>query len=66
LVEQQKVTKGHWRLIKLEVNINGKALFFKTIDVKEQLQNTDFKPLPADITPQQAAKMLVLGLSGRL
>ena len=59
LVEQREVTTGHWRLTKLEVNVNGKALFFKTIDVKQNVQNTDFKLLEADITLQQGARMLV-------
>jgi hypothetical protein len=34
VVEQREVGKGHWELTRLDVDMNGKALFFKTIEVK--------------------------------
>ena len=58
LVEQQEVGRGYWRLTKLDVNMNGKALFFKTINVKQKQQNSDLKPVSADTTLQEAAQML--------
>ena len=57
-VEQTEVGKGHWELTRLDVNMNGKALFFKTIDVKQNLQNSNFKPVPRDVTLRRAAELL--------
>lgn len=57
-VEQREVGKGHWGLTRMDVNMNGKALFFKTIGVKQEVRNSNFKPVPAGVTLQQAALML--------
>jgi len=57
-VEQSEVAKGRWELTRLDVNMNGKALFFKTIDVKQKLCNSNFKPVPPEITLEEAAQML--------
>jgi hypothetical protein len=57
-VEQREVGKGHWELTRMDVNMNGKALFFKTIDVKQEVRNLNFKPVPSGVTLQQAALML--------
>jgi hypothetical protein len=43
----------------MDVNMNGKALFFKTIDVKQEVRNSNFKPVPAGVILQQAALMLM-------
>jgi len=58
LVEQQEVRSGCWKLTDLEVNMKGKALFFKTIDVNQKLQNFNFDPVAAETTLQDAAQML--------
>lgn len=58
VVEQREVGKGHWELTRLDVNMSGKALFFKTVQVRQSVRNSDFKPVPADITLQQAAQIL--------
>lgn len=57
-VEQREVGKGHWELTRLDVNMNGKALFFKTIDVKQNVSNSNFKPVPPEITLEQAVRLL--------
>jgi hypothetical protein len=57
-VEQREVGKGYWELTRIDVNMNGKALFFKTINVKQNVRNSDFKPVSAGVTLQQAAQML--------
>src|SRR5665213_1608416 len=57
-VEQAEVGKGHWELTRLNVDMNGKVLFFKTIDVKQNVQNFNFKSVPTEITLQRAAELL--------
>jgi hypothetical protein len=42
----------------LDVQMDGKALFFKTIAVREKEVDTDFRPLPGDTTLKQAAEFL--------
>ena len=61
IVEQREVGPGHWELTRLDVNMNGKALFFKTVEVKQMVENYDFRPLPPEITLQQAAQLLTRG-----
>jgi hypothetical protein len=58
MVEQQEVGKGDWELSRLDVEMNGRALFFKTISVKQKVLNSNFKPVPAGTTLQQAARIL--------
>jgi len=61
VVEQREIAKGHWELTRLDVNMNGKALFFKTIEVKQIVENSDFRPVPAEVTLEQAAQILKRG-----
>jgi hypothetical protein len=58
LVKQQDLGSGHWELTTMDVQMNGKALFFKTIAVREQEIDTHFQPVPDDITLQQAFEVL--------
>jgi hypothetical protein len=58
LVTQQDLGSGHWELTKLDVEMNGKALFFKTIAVREKELNTDFQQVPEGIRPRQAFELL--------
>jgi hypothetical protein len=58
LVKQQEVGPRHWEMTVLNVEMNGKALFFKTIDVTQRVTYTDFHPLTAEITPEKAAQRL--------
>ena len=57
-VRQQQVGEGHWDLSFMKVQMNGKALFFKTINVSETKSLTDYEPLPGGATLQQAADLL--------
>ena len=41
-VRQQEVTPGHWEMTRMDVQMNGKALFFKTISVRTNEIDTDF------------------------
>lgn len=57
-VRQEEVAPGHWDLKTLNVQMNGRALFFKTIAVLEKKSITDYRPLPQNTTLQQAAAKL--------
>ena len=58
-VEQGDLGSGHWEMTLLDVEMNGKALFFKTIAVREKQAYTDFRQEPEGITPQQAFEFLL-------
>jgi hypothetical protein len=58
LIEQQDVGEGHWELTRLNINVNGRALFFKTINVHQKEQDSDFKPVRAGTTVEDAAQAL--------
>jgi hypothetical protein len=58
LVKQQEVGPRHWEMTVLNVEMNGKALFFKTIDVEQKVTYTNFRPLTTEITPEKAAQRL--------
>lgn len=57
-VVQAEVVPGHWEIVKLLVDMHGKALFFKSISVQQDETRSDYKLLPADITLAQGSKMI--------
>lgn len=57
LVRQQEVGPGCWEMTTMDVQMTGKALFFKTIDVRQQEIDSEFQPVPASATIEQAAEM---------
>ena len=58
LVKQQEVGSGHWETTLMDVRMNGKALFFKNIDVAEKDIYTNFQPVTDGITFEKAAELL--------
>jgi hypothetical protein len=56
VVKQQDLGEGRWEVTTLNVEMNGKALFFKTIAVRERESDTDFKPVAPNMTLREAAK----------
>jgi hypothetical protein len=58
-VEQRELSPGQWDLTFMEVDMKGKALFFKTIDVNEKEYRSDFRTVPDDLTLAEAADMLI-------
>ncbi len=60
VVRQKNVGGGHWEMVELNVQMDGKALFFKTIAVREKEFYSDFRPLPEQTTLQQAGPLLAL------
>ena len=57
-VEQRELSPGHWDLTFMEVDMKGKALFFKTVAVKEKEYRSDYRTVPDDLTLAAAADML--------
>lgn len=57
-VKQQEVAPGYWELTVLNVHMNGKALFFKTIRVHQAYSRSDFKQVPDNLTIEQGVQML--------
>jgi hypothetical protein len=57
-VQQAEVAPGYWELTRLDVDMKGKALFFKTINVKQRLRRSDFHRISDDLTLAQAADLL--------
>jgi hypothetical protein len=56
-VRQQEVTPGHWEMTRMDVQMNGKALFFKTISVRTNEIDTDFHAVPPATSIQQVAAL---------
>jgi hypothetical protein len=57
-VRQQDLGSGRWELAELNVQMNGKALLFKTITVRQHQTFSDFRPEPEGATAQQALEFL--------
>jgi hypothetical protein len=57
-VEQRELLPGQWDLTFMEVDMKGKALFFKTIAVQEKEYRSDFQTIPGGLTLVEAADML--------
>lgn len=57
-VKQEPVVPGYWELTVLNVQMTGRALFFKTIAVKQKYTRSEFKRVPDDLPIAQAAEML--------
>ena len=57
-VKQSEVAPGLWEITLLQVNMHGKALFFKTIAVQENEIRTNFQRVPDNMTLSEAAERL--------
>jgi hypothetical protein len=64
-VRQVRVDANHWEIERLNVNMKGKALFFKTISVQQDETHTHFRQLPDNITLAEAADLLVKAAAHR-
>lgn len=60
-VKQADVAGTHWDMTLLDTELNGKALFFKTIAVHEKRVESNYQRVPNDITLRQAAQILTRG-----
>jgi hypothetical protein len=57
-VRQEEVAAGHWEMAAMAVDMKGKALLFKTINVQQTETRSDFQRVPDDLTLTQAADIL--------
>ena len=57
LVKQQEVGPGCWEMTTLDVQMSGKVLFFKTIDVRQKELYSEFQAVPMSATMEQVAQM---------
>jgi len=57
-VKQAEVAAGHWELTLLKIQMQGKALFFKTIGVRENYTRSQFHPVPENLSVAEAARMI--------
>lgn len=53
-VRREEIAPGHWAIVKLKVNMNGKALFFKTIAVQQDEIHSHFQRVSDGTTLEQA------------
>jgi hypothetical protein len=57
-VVQQQVGPAHWEVVALDINMTGRAVIFKTINVKQREQYSDFRRVPDSLTLGQAYEIL--------
>jgi hypothetical protein len=57
-VRQEEVAPNHWEITFLKVNMKGKALFFKTINVQQNEMRSHFHQVPETLTLMQAMDLL--------
>lgn len=57
-VRQEEVTPNHWEITLLKVNMKGKALFFKTINVQQDELRSHFRQVSDNLTLPQAWDLL--------
>jgi hypothetical protein len=52
------VPGNEWKTATIDTDINGKALFFKSISRNEHAEHSDFEQVPMDVTLTQAFELL--------
>jgi hypothetical protein len=57
-LEQHAIAPDQWKLVNLIVEANGKALFFKTIALKQKQFGSDYRRVPNNLTTERAIAML--------
>lgn len=61
VVRQAEVAPDEWQLVQLDVQMDGKALFFKTIVVRQKESYSDFRIIPRTTTLPEALVILKSG-----
>jgi hypothetical protein len=52
------VPGNEWKTTMIDTNINGKAIFFKSVGKIEHAEHSDFRQVPMNLTVAQAVEML--------
>lgn len=58
-VKRAEIAPGDWELTELTVNMQGKALLFKSIAVQQKEVHSNFERMPDDLTLADAANVLL-------
>jgi len=58
-VKRTEVAPAHWEVTEMAVNMQGKALLFKTISVQQKELHRNFERVPDDLTIAEAAAILL-------
>lgn len=58
IVQQGDMGGGHWEITRMDLSFTGKALFFKTLNIKDQEVYSDFQPAPRGLTFAQGVELL--------
>jgi hypothetical protein len=58
IVQQGDMGQGHWEITQLDLSFTGKALFFKTINIKEKEVFSCFQPAPRNLTFAEGVELL--------
>jgi hypothetical protein len=61
LVEQKEVAPGHWEVVELDLDLKGKIVFFKNLNVQEREKNYRFERLDENIDLAQGVRLLRQG-----
>jgi hypothetical protein len=58
-VKRAEIAPGDWELTELTVNMQGRALFFKSIAVQQKEVHSNFERMPDELTLADAANVLL-------
>jgi hypothetical protein len=58
-VTRTEIAPGQWELTEMTVNMQGKALLFKAISVKQREVHSDFQPVSEDLSFSDAVALLL-------
>ncbi len=57
-IRRQQVSPEHWKTDLVDVRLQGKLLLLKTVSRDQREVRSDFRPVPAGTTPEQARTIL--------
>ena len=66
VVGQGPVAKGYWTTTHMQLSFTGRALFFKSINIQETEDTSDFRRVPGHMTFAQGVEILKKGHDGVL
>ena len=66
VVVQGRVANGYWSTTHMQLSFTGKALFFKSINIQETEDTSDFRRVPGHLTFAQGVELLKKGRDGVL
>ena len=58
LVEQKDVGEGHWETVNMKLNLTGKILMMKGLNIQTLEQGSDYQPVPPNTRIREAVSIL--------